>query len=275
MAITAADVNKLRQMTGAGMMDCKKALTEADGNFDEAIVILRKKGQKVSASRQDRELSEGSVFIKMNDDQTSATILGMGCETDFVAKNEDFQSLGNAILEAAFNAGSSTKDEVLALEIDGRTAEGHMTDLMGKIGEKVEIIGFAKVSGEKIAHYRHFNGKIGVLVALQGVNGADVSEIGKEVAIQVATMKPVALDKADVDASVIEKEIEIGKDLARNEGKPEEMLEKIAQGRLTKFYKESTLLNQEFYGDNSKSVRQVLDEAQKGLTVSRFERVAL
>jgi len=262
-------------MTGAGMMDCKKALEEAAGNFEDAIVNLRKKGQKVSASRADRELTEGSVFIKVSDNETMAIVFGIGCETDFVAKNDDFQSLGKQILDAAFTAGSSTTAEVLALHIDGRSVEEHLSDLMGKIGEKLEIVGYAKVEGEKVATYRHFNGKIGVAVALKGANGADIAEVGKDVAIQIATMKPIAVDKDDVDASTIEKEIEIGKELARNEGKAEEMLDKIAQGRLAKFYKESTLLNQEFYGDNTKTIRQLLDSTVKGLTATTFFRVGI
>jgi len=275
MAITAANVNKLRQMTGAGMMDCKKALEEAGGDFEEAIVNLRKKGQKVSASRADRELTEGSVFIKVSDDETTAIVFGMGCETDFVAKNDDFQALGKMVLEAAFAAGSSTAEEALAIVIDGRPAGEYVTDLMGKIGEKIEIVGYGKVTGEKVSTYRHFNGKIGVAVAFKGANGADIAEVGKDVAIQIATMKPIAVDKADVDATTIEKEIEIGKELARNEGKAEAMLDKIAEGRLAKFYKESTLLNQEFYGDNTKTVRQLLDSAVKGLTATTFFRVGL
>ncbi len=275
MAITAQDVNKLRQMTGAGMMDCKKALAEANGDFDAAIDILRKKGQKVSAARSDRQTSEGAVFIKVNDARTKATLLALGCETDFVAKNEEFQRLGNTILEAAVKSDMDTAGEVLALHVDGRPVAEHLTDLIGKIGEKLEIVSYEKIEGEKVVPYIHSNGKLGVLVALKNTGGADVTEAGKDVAMQIAAMRPVALDKGDVDPAAVQREIEIGKEQARAEGKPEAMLEKIAMGKLNKFYKDSTLLNQEFVKDNSKTVAQVLDSIYKGLTVSSFKRIQI
>jgi elongation factor Ts len=275
MAITAQDVNKLRQMTGAGMMDCKKALTEANGDFEGAIDILRKKGQKVSASRSDRATSEGAVFVHSNDAQNQAVLVALGCETDFVAKNEEFQALGNRILKAAVQNDMDTAGELLALHVDGRPVQDHLTDLMGKIGEKIEIVSYEKVSGEKVVTYVHSNGKLGVLVALKNTGGADVTDAGRDVAMQIAAMKPIALDKDDVDPSVIEREIEIGKEQARAEGKPEAMLEKIAQGKLNRFYKDSTLLNQEFVKDNSKTIAQMLNDVQKGLTVSSFKRVAI
>ncbi|MDO1447863.1 translation elongation factor Ts [Rhodocytophaga aerolata] len=275
MAITAQDVNKLRQMTGAGMMDCKKALAEANGDFEAAIDILRKKGQKVSAARSDRQTSEGAVFIKVNDAGTKATLLALGCETDFVAKNEEFQRLGNTVLEAAVKNDMDTAGEVLALHVDGRPVAEHLTDLIGKIGEKIEIVSYEKVEGEKIVPYVHSNGKLGVLVALKNTGGADVTEAGKDVAMQIAAMRPVAVDKDEVDAATVQREIEIGKEQARAEGKPEAMLEKIAMGKLNKFYKDSTLLNQEFVKDNSKTVAQMLDSIHKGLTVSSFKRIQI
>jgi elongation factor Ts len=275
MAITAQDVNKLRQMTGAGMMDCKKALTEANGDFEAAIDILRKKGQKVSASRSDRNTTEGAVFVKTNANDTEAILVALGCETDFVAKNESFVALGNTVLEAAVKEQPASVDELLALQVNGLSIADHLTDLMGKIGEKIEIVAYEKVTGEKVTTYIHSNGKVGVLLSLAGVNGTDVTEVGKDVAMQVAAMRPIAVDKEGVDAQTIEREIEIGKEQARAEGKPEAMLEKIAQGKLQKFYKDNTLLNQEFVKDNSKTIRQLLESTSKGLTVSDFKLVKI
>jgi elongation factor Ts len=275
MVISATDVNKLRQMTGAGMMDCKKALTEADGDFDGAIDILRKKGQKVSASRSDKEATEGSVFVKTNADGTEGIIVALNCETDFVAKNEEFQKLGNSILEVADAKKPSNTAELLSLTINGRSVQDLITDFVGKFGEKIEIKFYERVKGEKVITYIHSNLKLGVLVALKGGNGAEVVEAGKDVAMQIAAMKPIALDKDGVDSKTVEREIEIGKEQARAEGKPEAMLEKIALGKLNKFYKENTLLNQEFVKDNSKTISQYLDGVKKGLTVVEFKRISV
>lgn len=275
MSITAADVNKLRQLTGAGMMDCKKALTESNGDFEAAIDILRKKGQKISASRADKETNEGAVFVKTSPDGSLGLVLSLSCETDFVAKNEEFQKLGETVIEAAFTKKATTVDEILATEVAGRPVSEHITDLMGKIGEKIEVNNFSVVEGDKVVSYIHSNGKIGVLVALKGVNGKDVTEVGKDVAMQIAAMKPVAVDKDGVDPRMIEREIEIGKEQARAEGKPEAMLEKIALGKLNKFYKDSTLLNQDFVKDPSKTIAQLLDSYTKGLTVKDFKRVSI
>jgi elongation factor Ts len=275
MSITAQDVNKLRTMTGAGMMDCKKALTESKGDFDQAIDFLRKKGQKVSASRSDKEASEGAVFIQTNAAGTEGIVIALNCETDFVAKTDDFQKLGKSLLKAAETKKPKTVEELLTLEVDGRKINDLMTDLIGKIGEKVEVSRYEVVKGEKVISYIHSNTKLGVLVALKGVNGADVIEVGKDVAMQIAAMKPIAVDKDGVDSKTVEREIEIGKEQARAEGKAEAMLEKIALGKLNKFYKDSTLLNQEFVKDNSKTIRQVLDGVTKGLTVTEFKRVSI
>ncbi|MFN6945258.1 MAG: translation elongation factor Ts [Cytophagaceae bacterium] len=275
MAITAQDVNKLRQMTGAGMMDCKKALTESNGDFEGAVDILRKKGQKVSAARSDKEASEGSVFVKTNADNTEGVIVALNCETDFVAKNDEFQNLGNLIVEKAFENNPSTTEELLSIKVDNRPLSEHITDLIGKIGEKVEVSSYERVKGEKVVPYVHYGSKLGVLVSLKGVNGTDVTEVGKDVAMQIAAMRPIAVDKDDVDSKTIEREIEIGKEQARAEGKPEAMLEKIAQGKLNKFYKESTLLNQEYVKDNSKTIAQLLDSVNKGLTVKEFKRISI
>lgn len=275
MAITAQEVNKLRQMTGAGMMDCKKALTEAEGDFEKAIDILRKKGQKVSASRADRETKEGTIVIKTSANGATGTLLSLTCETDFVAKNEEFVAFANTALDLAIANNAATAADVLAIPFEGITIGEKIIELTGKIGEKIEISHFEVVKGEAVVPYIHSNGKLGVLVALKNVNGAAVEEAGKDVAMQIAAMNPVAVDKDGVDASIVEREIEIGKDQARQEGKPEEMLEKIALGKLQKFYKESTLLSQAFVKDNTKSIAQYLDGVSKGLTVSAFKRISI
>lgn len=275
MAISAQDVNKLRQMTGAGMMDCKKALTEADGDFEKAIEILRKKGQKVSASRSDRETKEGAVFVRSSSDNTKAMLIAFTCETDFVAKNEEFQALGNKIADLAFQHEPASIEELKALKDGELTLDERIVELIGKIGEKLEISAYESMKGEAVVSYIHAGSKLGVLVALKGVNGSGVSEAGRDVAMQIAAMNPIAVDQNSVSKEVIEKEIEIGKELARQEGKPEEMVEKIALGKLNKFFKESTLLSQAFVKDNSKTIAQYLDGVQKGLTVATFKRVAI
>jgi elongation factor Ts len=275
MAISAQDVNKLRKMTGAGMMDCKKALTEANGDFEKAIEILRKKGQKISASRADREVSEGSIFIQSNDEDTSSVLIALNCETDFVAKNEEFQKLGALIVQTAAKNNPATIGELLDLKADQLTVNEKIVELIGKIGEKIEISAYEVLKGEKVVSYIHANNKLGVLVALKGSNGAEVVNAGKDVAMQIAAMSPVAVDKDDVPREVVEKEIEIGKEQARAEGKPENMLEKIAVGKLNKFYKEYTLLNQQFVKDNSLTVGQYLDKIKSGLTVAKFKRISI
>ncbi|MGY6521472.1 MAG: translation elongation factor Ts [Mongoliitalea sp.] len=275
MAITAQEVNKLRQMTGAGMMDCKKALTEAEGDFEKAIDILRKKGQKVSASRADRETKEGTIVTHVSADGATGTLLSLTCETDFVAKNEDFVAFANTLLDLAVANKATSVDHILALPFENITTADKIVEMTGKIGEKIEISHYEVVSGEAVVPYIHSNGKLGVLVSLVNTNGAAVEEAGKDVAMQIAAMNPVAVDKDGVDASVVEREIEVGKDQARQEGKPEEMLEKIALGKLNKFYKENTLLSQQFVKDNSLSIAQYLDKVSKGMTVAAFKRVSI
>ncbi|MDQ3394080.1 MAG: translation elongation factor Ts [Bacteroidota bacterium] len=275
MAITAQEVNKLRQMTGAGMMDCKKALTEANGDFEAAIDLLRKKGQKVSASRSDRETTEGSVFVKTNGDQTEGILIALGCETDFVAKNDSFVELGNSILNVAYETKAQSIEELKAQKIGNLSVEEKIIELVGKIGEKIDIVAFENLKSEAVIPYIHAGNKLGVLVALKGGTANEVKDAGKDVAMQIAAMKPVGVDKDDVDPSLIAREIEIGKEQARAEGKPEEMLEKIAQGKLNKFYKDNTLLNQAFVKDNSLTIAKYLDNVKKGLTVSAFKRVAI
>ena len=275
MAITAQDVNKLRKMTGAGMMDCKKALTEANGDFDKAVEILRKKGQKISASRADKKASEGSIFIQTAGDDSRSVLIALNCETDFVAKNEEFQILGKTIVKVAAEDNPSGIEELLTLKAGNLTVAQKIEELMGKIGEKLEVSSLEVLEGERVVSYIHANNKLGVMVALKGGNGADVTEAGKDVAMQIAAMNPVAVDKDDVSQEVIAKEIEIGKEQARAEGKPDELLEKIAMGKLNKFYKENTLLNQQFVKDSSQTIAKYLDGVQKGLTVTAFKRIAI
>lgn len=275
MAITAQEVNKLRQMTGAGMMDCKKALTEAEGDFEKAVDLLRKKGQKVSASRADRETKEGVVVTHVNENSTEGVILSLTCETDFVAKNEEFGAFANEILDIAVKNNAQSVEEIHAVPYENITVGDKIVEMTGKIGEKIEISHFARVQGESVVNYIHSNGKLGVLVALKNGKGTEVEEAGKDVAMQIAAMNPVAVDKDGVDASVVEREIEVGKEQARAEGKPEEMLEKIALGKLNKFYKENTLLSQAFVKDNSQTIAQYLDSVNKGLTVTEFKRISI
>jgi elongation factor Ts len=275
MAITAQDVNKLRQMTGAGMMDCKKALTEAEGDFEKAVDILRKKGQKVSASRADRETKEGVVTTRVTENGAKGTLLSLTCETDFVAKNEGFVAFANTLIDIAVANGATSQEAVLALPFENITIAEKIIEMTGKIGEKIDISHFEIVTAETVVPYVHSNGKLGVLVGLVNTSGTDVEEAGKDVAMQIAAMNPVAVDKDGVDASTIEREIEIGKEQARAEGKAEEMLEKIAMGKLQKFYKENTLLSQQFVKDNSKSIAQYLDGVSKGLTVNAFKRISI
>ena len=276
--ISAQDVNKLRQMTGAGMMDCKKALTEADGDFEKAIEILRKKGQKVSASRSDRDAKEGSVFVTVSDDKKEAVLIALNCETDFVAKNEEFQALGKLIVDTAFANKPADKEALLNIKTDGLTLSERIVELVGKIGEKLEVSEYIHIKGEAVVSYIHAGSKLGVLVSLKGVNGKDIApliEAGKDVGMQIAAMNPVGVDEKSVDKSVIEKELEIAKAQILAEGKPENMVEKIAQGKLQRFFKDNTLLLQPFVKDNSKTVAQYLDGVAKGLTVAEFRRVAI
>jgi len=274
LQISAADVNKLRQQTGAGMMDCKKALTESNGDFEAAIDYLRKKGAKVAASRQDRESNEGVVIAKTSTDGKRGFIIEVNCETDFVAKNADYIAFATSLLDLAIENNASSVEELLALDLNGVKVSDAILDQTGKIGEKVGVSKFEIVNGEKVIAYIHGNYRLGVLVALSA-DAAQAAEAGKDVAMQIAAMNPVALDKGDVDSKTIERELEIAKEQIRAEGKPEEMVEKIAAGKLNKFYKDSTLLNQEFVKDSSKTVAQFLNSVEKDLTVTAFKRVQL
>ena len=272
--ITAADVNKLRQQTGAGMMDCKKAVVEANGDFEAAIDYLRKKGAKVAASRSDRDSNEGVVIAKTSADGKQGFIVEVNCETDFVAKNADFIAFANSIADLAVEKNPSSLEELVGYELNGTKVSDQILDQTGKIGEKIGVSKYETVTGEKVIAYIHGNYRLGVLVALSA-DAAGIDEAGKDVAMQIAAMNPVAIDKDGVDARTIERELEIAKDQIRAEGKPEEMVEKIAAGKLNKFYKDSTLLNQEFVKDSSKTIAQFLNGVDKGLTVTAFKRVQL
>jgi len=257
------------------MMDCKHALTEAGGDYEKAIEILRKKGQKVSASRSDKDAKEGSVFVKTSGDGKHAVLVALNCETDFVAKNDAFQALGKLIADTAFDKKSTSKESLLAEKVDGLSLQEKITELVGKTGEKMEVKEFIAMSGEAVVPYIHAGSKLGVLVSLKNTGGAAVQDAGKDVGMQIAAMNPVAVDEKSVDSATIQKELEIAKAQILAEGKPENMVEKIAQGKLQKFYKENTLVHQPFVKDNSKTVAQYLDSVVKGLTVAEFRRVAI
>src|SRR5690606_28523200 len=270
--ITAADVNNLRKITGAGMMDCKNALVEADGDFDKAIEVLRKKGQKVAAKRADGESSEGAVLAKVNKDNTSGVIVSLNCETDFVAKNESFVSLANDLAELALNY--SDLNSFLEANYKGVSVADKLTEQTGVIGEKIEIGSFKKLNAPFVGSYIHAGNKIATLVGLSAnVEGAE--NAAKDVAMQAAAMNPVALDENGVDPSVIEKEIEIAKEQLRGEGKPEAMLDNIAKGKLQRFFKDNTLVNQDFIKDSKLSVAAYVKSVNPDLKITAFERVAL
>lgn len=272
--ITAADVNKLRKQTGAGMMDCKKALVENDGDFEKAIDYLRKKGQKVAANRSDRDAAEGVVLSKSSADHTFGAILMINCETDFVAKNEDFVNYAKSVLDLALANKAKTSDEVLALDLNGISVKDSLIDQIGKIGEKIELGNYAFLEDAYLAAYIHPGNRLATLVSLNKV--VDIAdEVGKDIAMQVAAMNPIALNQDAVEKSVIEHELELFRDVVRQEGKPENMVDKIALGKLNKFFKESTLLNQDFIKDAKQDVSAYLKSVDKDLTVSAFKRFTL
>lgn len=272
--ITAAEVAKLRKQTGAGMMDCKKALQESEGDFEKAIEILRKKGAKVAAKRADKDATEGYVLAQTNSDNTFGVLVMVNCETDFVGKSEEFVNFVKGIADVALENEAATLEDVLALKVNGITVQEKVSEMTGKTGEKLEFDSYAAVRGELVSAYNHLGNKIGTLVALnKNVDGAEVA--AHDVAMQIAAMNPVALDKESVSQEIIDKELEIGKELARKEGKPEAMLDKIAQGRLGKFFKENTLINQEFIKDSKKTVGAYLKETDKDLKATNFFRYGL
>ena len=271
--ISAADVAKLRRVTLAGMMDCKKALEESGGDFNKAIEIIRKKGQAVANKRADREASEGVVLSKVSADGKLGAIMVLNSETDFVAKNADFLALANKIIDIALASKPATLEDLKALPMEGGTIGEKVIEYIGIIGEKLDVSYYEKIEAAHVQAYIHPGSK---LATLAGFTKAGVdAQVYKDVVMQIAAMNPVAVDKDFVPESVIAQEIEIGKEQARREGKPEEMLEKIAQGKLAKFFKDSTLLNQEFVKDNKMTIKQYLQSADKELTVTEFKRYSL
>lgn len=275
MAISASEVNKLRKATGAGMMDCKKALQETGGDFDAAIDYLRKKGQKVAAKRADRDANEGVVIALTSDDNKVGYVLHVTSETDFVAKNQEFVDFATAITEAAKSADAQSKEEILALTVNGGSVQEKLEEMVAKIGEKIELGRYERVTGEMVVPYIHAGYKIGVLVSLNQAGNGEISEVGKDIAMQIAAMNPVAVDESDVPEDIQQKELEVGREQAIAEGKPEQIVDKIAQGKLQKFFKENTLLHQPFVKDGNKKVSEVLKEVNGDLKVLRFTRVSL
>ncbi len=279
VAISAKDVKQLRDMTGAGMMDCKKALAEAEGDINKAIELLRKKGQKLSAKRADRDAKEGVVIAKTSSNRNNGVVIRLSCETDFVAKNEKFIAFADSIADIGLKNLPDSIEDFLALPYDsGMTVGEKITEQIGVNGEKHELATYHKLetaAGEgQVIPYIHMGYRAGVLVALN-VEGPNIIEPGKNVAMQVAAMRPIALNKDGIDASVINSEIEIGKEQARQEGKPEAMLEKIAMGKLNKFYKEKTLLNQQYVKDGKQTVQSYLTSIDKNLTITAYKHVEL
>jgi elongation factor Ts len=276
MAITASDVNKLRQQTGAGMMDCKNALVEANGDFEAAVDILRKKGQKIAAKRGDNDAKEGVIIAQASADGKSGVILTLNCETDFVAKNDGYVAMVQSLVDIALDKLPATVEELKALPYDARlTVEEKITEQVGVVGEKLDLSGYALMNSNFVVAYNHPGNQLATLVGLSSGTATDIVEAGRQVAMQVAAMNPIAIDKDGVDARTIEREIEVGKDLAIQEGKPADMAEKIALGRLNKFFQENTLLSQAFVRDNKMTVEQFLNSTEKELTVTDFKRFSL
>ena len=275
MAITASEVNKLRQQTGAGMMDCKNALVEANGDFEVATDLLRKKGQKIAAKRGDNDANEGFVLAQTSSDAKTGVIMTLNCETDFVAKNASFGTFVQSLMDIALSNKPSTTEEMKALKFDEKlSVEEKIVEHIGVIGEKLVLSNYSLISADKVVAYNHPGNQLATIVALN--SGSEVAEdAGKQVAMQVAAMNPLALNKEGIDQSTIDRELEVGKELAIQEGKPAEMADKIAQGRLNKFFAESTLLSQPFVRDNKLSVEQFLNSSEKGLTVVDFKRFSL
>ncbi len=264
MAITASEVNKLRQQTGAGMMDCKNALVEANGDFEVAVDILRKKGQKIAAKRGENEAREGVIFAETNKEGNVGVLLTLNCETDFVAKNDNYRNFVQSLVDIALKNLPASADELKALKYDDKlTVDEKITEQVGVIGEKLDLSAYAVLKGDTVVAYNHPGNQLATLVVLNK-SGETVADAGRQVAMQVAAMNPIALNKDGVDARTIERELEVGKELAIQEGKPAEMAEKIAQGRLTKFFKENTLLSQEFIRDNKWTVEQFLNATENG-----------
>ncbi len=273
MAITASQVNDLRKQTGAGMMDCKKALVEADGDMEKAVDFLRKKGQKVAAKRGDNEAKEGLIYAESKGEV--GYIIQLNCETDFVAKNEDFQNFVKSVLEVGIKNDVSNVEDLKKLQFNEKlTVEDKLIEQIGVIGEKLDVTNFGKVSATSVVAYNHPGNQLAALVGLNKT-GAENDEAGKQVAMQVAAMNPIALKKEGIAQDIIDRELEVGREQAIEEGKPADLADKIAQGRLNKFFKENTLLSQDFVRDNKLTVEKFLNSVESGLTVTDFKRFSL
>jgi len=270
--ITTADITKLRKVTGAGLMDCKNALTESDGDIDKAIEIIRKKGQAIAMKRSDRDASEGRVVTRISSDKRYAIMTALSCETDFVGKNEGFVKVAETIADVAMKDRPKNVDELKQINVNGVSINDMIMEKVATIGEKMELACYETISAEYVYSYVHFGSKLASIV---GFNKVVSEEVAKEIVMQITAQNPVAVDKTDVPQSVIEKEMEIGRDQARQEGKPENMIERIAEGKVNKFYKESTLLNQEYIGDSKITVRQYLEKIDKDIKVTTFKRFSL
>ena len=272
--ISAKDVKRLRDMTGAGMMDCKKALAETGGDFEAAIEFLRKKGQKLSAKRADRDAKEGVVIAAVSEDNSKGVVVRLSCETDFVSKNEEFVAMTQKIADMALTKFPASKDELLQEDFEGISLGEKIVEQTGVIGEKIELADYQRLEAPMVVSYIHMGNRAGVIVGLNKASDNFIQP-GRDVAMQVAAMRPIAVDKDGVSQDVIQKEIEIGMDVARQEGKPEAMLERIATGKLNKFFKENTLLNQAFVKDGKKSVAQFLSSIDSDLSVTDFKHIKL
>jgi len=273
MSITAEAVKRLREATGAGIMDCKKALEESNGDFDKAIEILRKRGHKMAAARQERTAKEGAVFAATK--KTLGHLLLLACETDFVARNADFQAFGKALVQSALEKDINSKDELTNLGVNGLSFSDKIAELTARIGEKIEVAEWGRLEGEYVTAYIHLGGRIGVLVALKGIGNLDentLHEVGQNIAMQVAALRPISVSRQTVPPDILEKEKEIAREQARAEGKPENILEKIAIGKLEKFFKEAVLLEQEYFKDSQKTVAQYLKSVSPTLEVHGFLR---
>jgi elongation factor Ts len=270
--ITAADVAKLRKLTGAGMMDCKNALVEANGDMERAIELIRERGKAIANKRADREAGEGAALAKVNESGNRGAMIVLNCETDFVAKNADFLGVANKILDHALKTAPANLDALKESSLDGRKVADYVAEFSGITGEKVELSYYEQVEAPMVVSYIHMGNKLATLV---GFSKTIDMQAAKDVAMQIAAMSPVAIDKDDVPEDIRKKEFEIGREQARLEGKPENMLDKIAEGKLQKFYKESTLLNQDFVKDNKLTIRQYLQSVDKDVKVTAFKRVSL
>lgn len=275
MSISASEVNNLRKATGAGLMDCKKALTETNGDFDAAVDYLRKRGAKIAAKRADREATEGAVIAMTSDDNKTGVIVLLSCETDFVAKNDGFVAFAKEIAQVALNEKPADLAALKSLNVGSVALESRLLEEVAKIGEKIDVVHYELIEGENVVGYIHAGNRMGVLVEMNNAANEANMAAGKDAAMQIAAMNPVAVDKDGVDASIVEREMKIGREQAIAEGKPENIIDRIAEGKLQKFYKENTLLNQDFVKDSSMSVSKMLDSVEKGLTIKQFKRVQL